>query len=96
MDSFHYDKNMMGSLLSFGYPAGLELFLNMLPFNTLIAVLHRHGPVTATAATILFNWDLISFLPLVGIEIGVTSLVGRYIGARELSAVHQSTRRGPA
>jgi MATE family multidrug resistance protein len=32
--------------------------------------------VVATASTIMFNWDLVSFVPL-SIEIAVTSLVGR-------------------
>ncbi|MDQ5987818.1 MAG: Multidrug resistance protein MdtK [Syntrophus sp. SKADARSKE-3] len=94
MDSFHYDKDLMKSLVGFGYPAGLELMLNMLAFNTLVTLLHGHGPATATAATILFNWDLISFLPLVGMQIGVTSLVGRYMGARDYSTAHQSVRSG--
>ncbi|MDQ5986666.1 MAG: Multidrug resistance protein NorM [Syntrophus sp. SKADARSKE-3] len=94
LDSFHYDKGLMKSLVGFGYPAGLELMLNVLAFNTLVTLLHGCGPATATAATILFNWDLISILPLVGIEIGVTSLVGRYMGARDYSAAHQSVRSG--
>jgi multidrug resistance protein, MATE family len=36
---------------------------------------------TATAVTIVFNWDMVSFVPLLGIQIGVVSLVGRYMGA---------------
>ncbi|MEN6467298.1 MAG: MATE family efflux transporter [Syntrophaceae bacterium] len=92
--SFRYDGPLMGSLLRFGYPSGVELLLNILAFNTIIVLLHSKGPVTATAATILFNWDLISFLPLVGIEVGVTSLVGRYVGARDLSAAHRAARSG--
>lgn len=94
VDSFKYDRPLMISLLRFGYPAGLELLLNLLAFNAIIVLLHSQGPVTATAATILFNWDLISFLPLVGIEIGVTSLVGRYVGARDLPAARRSARSG--
>ncbi len=92
--SFRYDSRLMGSLLRFGYPSGLGLLLNILAFNTIVVLLHSQGPVTATAATILFNWDLISFLPLVGIEIGVTSLVGRYVAAREYSAANRATRSG--
>ena len=42
---------------------------------------HSHGLATATAVTIVFNWDMVSFVPLLGIQIGVVSLVGRYMGA---------------
>jgi len=92
--SFKYDSGLMGSLFRYGYPSGLELMLNLLAFNVIVVLLHSRGQVTATAATILFNWDLISFLPLVGMEIGVTSLVGRYVGARDLNAAHRATRSG--
>jgi MATE family multidrug resistance protein len=47
----------------------------------MIAMFHSQGDVVATATTIMFNWDLVSFIPLLGIEIAVTSLAGRYMGA---------------
>jgi multidrug resistance protein, MATE family len=54
-----------------------------------VALFHSRGDVAATATTIMFNWDLVSFIPLLGIEIAVTSLVGRYMGAgRPLIAHH--------
>jgi MATE family multidrug resistance protein len=59
------------------------MFLNLLAFNGMILAFHAHGPATATAATIMFNWDMVSFVPLIGIQIGVMSLVGRYMGARD-------------
>jgi MATE family multidrug resistance protein len=55
-DSYH-------KLLYYGYPAGLELFLNFLAFTTMIFLFHSHGNVVATASTIMFNWDLVSFIP---------------------------------
>jgi MATE family multidrug resistance protein len=59
----------------------VELFLNLLAFTAMILVFHSHGLATATAVTIVFNWDMVSFVPLLGIQIGVVSLVGRYMGA---------------
>lgn len=75
------DGKVMRKLLRFGYPAGVELFLNLLAFTAMILVFHAHGLATATAVTIVFNWDMVSFVPLLGIQIGVVSLVGRYMGA---------------
>jgi MATE family multidrug resistance protein len=79
--SFRFDKVIMKKLLYFGYPAGLEMFLNFLAFSTMISLFHSQGDSVATASTIMFNWDLVSFIPLLGIEVAVTSLVGRYMGA---------------
>ncbi len=92
--AFRFDRALMGLLLRFGYPAGLELFFNLLAFNIIIGLLYQQGAATATASTILFNWDMVSFLPLVGVEIGVTSLVGRYVGAHDEPAVLRSARSG--
>ncbi len=94
LDSFRFDWKVMRKLLHFGYPAGLELFLNFLAFTTMIFIFHSHGPVSATASTIMFNWDLVSFIPLLGIEIAVTSLVGRYMGAGQLETAHHAAMSG--
>lgn len=80
-ESFRFDWNIMKKLLYYGSPAGLEMFLNFLAFFFMTAMFHSQGEVVATATTIMFNWDLVSFIPLLGIEIAVTSLVGRYMGA---------------
>lgn len=92
--SWHFDKIVMKKLIRFGYPAGLEMFINIFAFNTMIMLFHAEGLVTATAATIMFNWDLVSFVPLIGIQIGVTSLVGRYMGAGHPDIAHKSTMAG--
>ena len=70
-----YDGEVMRKLLRFGYPAGVELFLNLLAFTSMILLFHSHGLATATAVTIVFNWDMVSFVPLLGIQIGVVSTV---------------------
>ena len=92
--SFRFDKKVTGILLHFGYPAGLEMFLNLLAFDIIIMIFHSMGPVVATASTIVFNWDMVSFVPLLGMEIGVISLVGRYMGAGDPATAHKSTMSG--
>ena len=92
--SFHFDKAVMGKLLRYGYPAGIELFLNLLAFDLLILMLHGQGLKTAAAVTVVFNWDMVSFVPLIGVNIGVTSLVGRFMGAGDPDTAHRATFSG--
>lgn len=92
--SFRFDGALMKKLWRFGTPPGLELFLNQLAFNILILNFHACGPETAAAITIVFNWDMVSFVPLLGIHIGVTSLVGRYMGARLPDTAHRAAISG--
>lgn len=88
--SFRFQPAIMKKLLKFGYPAGLEMFLNFLAFFLMTAMYQAQGKAEATAVTIMFNYDLVSFIPLLGIEIAVTSLAGRYMGAGRPQAAHRS------
>lgn len=94
MQSFHFDRELMLKLLRFGSPAGIEMFLNLLAFTIVIMLFHADGLVTATAVTIVFNWDMVSFVPLLGIQIGVVSLVGRYMGAGRPDLAARATNSG--
>lgn len=90
MKSFHFDWTIMKKLLHYGYPAGLELFLNFLAFFVMTAMFQSQGEKEATATTIMFNWDMVSYIPLLGIEIAVTSLSGKYMGAGRPQAAHRA------
>ncbi|MBN1307530.1 MAG: MATE family efflux transporter [Chitinispirillaceae bacterium] len=92
--SFHFDKKLMGELLHLGYPAGLEMLLNLVAFTTLVTTFHSCGPAVAAAITITFSWDMVSFVPMIGLHIAVTSLTGRYFGAWELPTVYRSAWSG--
>jgi multidrug resistance protein, MATE family len=90
MKSFHFDWRIMKKLLHFGYPAGLEMLLNFMAFFFMTMMLQSQGESEATATTIMFNWDLVSYIPLLGVEIAVTSLVGRYMGAGRPQVAHRT------
>lgn len=93
-DSFKLNIDVMRKLLKFGYPAGLEFFLNLGAFTAMITLFASQGQIVATATTITFNWDMVAFVPLIGIEIAVTSLVGRYMGARQPDTAHAAAMSG--
>lgn len=94
LGSFRFDWVLMKKLWRFGYPPGLELFLNLLAFDIVVLNFYACGLVTAAAITIVFNWDMVSFVPLIGVHIGVTSLVGRYMGARLPDTAHRAAFSG--
>ena len=92
--SFRFSSEIMKKLLYFGSPAGLEMFLNFIAFFVMVALFQGRGDVASTATTIMFNWDLVSFIPLIGIETSVTSLVGRYMGAGRPQMAHRAALSG--
>lgn len=89
-----FDRAVMGKLWHFGYPGGLEFLLNLVAFTSMVFVLHSEGLIAAAATTVAFNWDMVTYIPLMGMEIGVTSLVGRYMGARQIDVVRRVVASG--
>ena len=94
LQSFRFDWAVMRKLIRYGYPAGVEFFLNLLAFNIMVFIFCSRGVSTAASITIVFNWDMVSFVPLIGVNIGVTSLVGRYMGAGSPDTAHRATLSG--
>lgn len=92
--SFRFSAGIMKRLIYFGSPAGFELFLNFIAFFFMVALFQSRGDVASTATTIMFNWDMVSFIPLLGIETSVTSLVGRYMGAGRPQVAHRAALSG--
>ena len=92
--SFRFSSEIMKKLLYFGSPAGFELLLNFIAFFFMVALFQAKGDVASTATTIMFNWDMVSFIPLLGIETSVTSLVGRYMGAGRPQVAHRAALSG--
>lgn len=92
--AFRFDRETMMMLVRMGTPSGLEFFLNLLAFNMIVLSFHSYGLVAATSMTIMLNWDMVSFIPLIGVGIAVSSLVGRYMGAGSPDTAHRATMSG--
>jgi len=89
-----FDWQVMRTLLHFGTPSGLEFFLNLFAFNLLVLNFHSYGVAQAAAMSITFSWEMFSFIPLIGVGIAVTSLVGRYMGAGDPDTAHKVAMSG--
>lgn len=93
-EGFRVDTGLIRKLMRFGSPSGAEFFLNMTAFNLLVLTFHSYGTVEGSAMTITLSWDLMSFVPLMGVGIAVTSLVGRYMGGGRPELAHRTTMSG--
>jgi MATE family multidrug resistance protein len=86
--------DLLGRLLRFGAPAGAELFISIFAFNVFVQLMHSYGPAVATAVTITFNWDLVAFIPLLGIGFAVTALAGQRMGAGDPAGARRAAYLG--
>jgi MATE family, multidrug efflux pump len=94
MDSFKLDKLIMRRYIKLGLPSGLEMFLNVAAFNLFLLMFQSYGIAEAAAATIVFNWDILAFVPMLGLNIGVISLIGRFVGANDMARTNQVIASG--
>ncbi len=90
-DTWLLRKELLGRLFRFGGPAGVELFLNVFAFNVFVQLFHSMGPDVAAAVTITFNYDMVAFIPMVGLGVAVTAMVGQQMGARNPDGAHRAT-----
>jgi multidrug resistance protein, MATE family len=86
--SLQFDNGIMRRYVRLGFPSGLEMFMNVATFNLFLLLFQSFGITYGAAAAIVFNWDMISFVPMIGLHIGIMSLVGRYVGANDMSRVN--------
>lgn len=91
---YRFNRHLLLKLWRYGAPCGLELLLNMAAFTCVISLLHSYGTKVADAVTIVFNWDLIAFVPMIGMQIGVTTMVGQYMGAKQPELAEKVTYSG--
>ena len=78
---FSASLGQVRELVRIGYPAGLGFLNDILPWTVFMAVLvGAFGPAHRAASTIAMRYMPLSFMPVVGISIAATAVVGRYIG----------------
>ena len=87
--SFSLDLKILKRFWRLGFPSGLELFLNVAAFNLFLLMFQSYGVAEGAAAAIVFNWDILSFVPMIGLNVGVISLIGRFVGARDMTRVNE-------
>jgi len=93
-DSFRFDADIMRRYLRLGLPSGLENFMNVATFNLFLLLFQSYGIVQGAAMAIVFNWDMLSFIPMIGLNIGVMSLIGRFVGSGDMGRANQVISSG--
>ncbi len=74
-------KDLLLRLLRFGFPSGVQFFLEMAGFTGFVLVVGRLGTASLAATNIAFNINTLAFMPMIGCGIAISVLVGQYLGA---------------
>ncbi|QIB67506.1 MATE family efflux transporter [Kineobactrum salinum] len=92
--SFRYDAGILRRYIRLGLPSGFETFIGAATFNFFLLLFQSYGVTEGAAMAIVFNWDMLNYVPLIGLNIAVTSLIGRYVGAGDMTRTNQVIAAG--
>jgi len=94
LKSFRYHSGIFLRFIRLGFPSGMETFLNVAAFNLFLLMFQGYGVPEGASAAIVFNWDILSFVPMMGLNIGVMSLIGRFVGAGNMVRANEVITAG--
>ncbi len=77
---WRFEKALFFRLLQYGFPSGVQFFLDISGFTVFILLIGHLGTASLAATNIAFNISTLSFLPMIGSGIAVSVLVGQYLG----------------
>ena len=92
--AFVFDRGILNRFVRLGFPSGVEMFLNVAAFNLFLLMFQSYGIAEAASSAIVFNWDIVSFVPMIGLNVAIISLVGRFIGAENTTGLREVVRAG--
>ncbi|WP_081444823.1 MATE family efflux transporter [Blastopirellula marina] len=89
-----WDWDVMRRLMRFGSASGVQLALEVSALTFFLLLMGRLGSEAMTATNLAFSINGFAFVPLIGIGIAVTTLVGREIGAGQPEIASNATWSG--
>lgn len=94
LKGWRFEKELFLRLVRFGVPSGIQFFLDMSGFTAFIMIMGRLGTINLAATNIAFNINTIAFMPMLGIGIAISVLVGQYLGKNRSDLAQRSTYSG--
>lgn len=74
-----WDGLLMRRLLFFGFPAGLQYLMEAGAFTVIVLQIGQLGNAALQATTMAINFNMIAFVPMAGISIAASVLVGHHL-----------------
>ncbi len=88
------DPSLFRRVLRFGVPNGVQFFLEVAGFTTFILLIGKKGTVYLAASNIAFNINALAFLPMIGLGMAISILVGQYLGEGDPETAERSVYSG--
>jgi multidrug resistance protein, MATE family len=78
-------------LLRFGGPNGIQMLVEVAGFTGFLLLVGTLGPKELAATTLAFNVNALAFVPMLGLGVALTGLVGRQLGGNRPDLAARAT-----
>lgn len=85
------DWTLAGRLIRYGGPSGMQMALEATAFSLYVVLMGQLGEQALAATTVAFSVNSITFVPLLGLGIAVSTLVGQQLGANQPELASRAT-----
>jgi MATE family multidrug resistance protein len=94
LSGWRFERPLFERLLRYGLPTGLQYSLEIGAFAIFLMIVGRIGTDALAASGIAFSLNGLVFMPMWGLGIGVSAVVGRYLGADRPDLAERATWSG--
>ena len=91
LKKWKFEKELFRRLLRFGVPSGMQFFLEIIAFTIFIMLVGKIGTKELAASNIAFNINMLAFLPMFGMSLAVSALVGQRLGENRPEMAEKTT-----
>lgn len=91
LKNWRFDRDLFRRLLRYGVPSGLQFVLEILAFTIFIMLVGKIGIKELAASNIAFNINMLAFLPMLGMTLAVSALVGQRLGENRPDSAEKTT-----
>jgi multidrug resistance protein, MATE family len=83
--------HLLRRLLRFGGPSGLQLLIDVAGFTLFLLLIGNLGEMATAATTLAFNVNTLAFVPMFGLGIALSTIVGRQLGRNDARLAARAT-----
>ncbi|MBF0298795.1 MAG: MATE family efflux transporter [Oligoflexia bacterium] len=78
-----FSPKIFKKILRYGVPSGIALILEITSFTAFVFLIGNVNTVALAANNIVLSMEMIAFMPMLGLGIATSALVGQYIGRKK-------------
>ena len=91
LSGMRWDPALLRRMLRFGGPSGFQMLLDVVGFTVFILLIDRLGGVEAEATSMTFSISTLAYMPIYGLHLGVSVVVGERLGENRDDLAERAT-----